>query len=487
MEGRGLDIPTAPATGTDAPGGVIEGPHLRPIRAGCWGRAGDRVPTAGLDELRGAADAEDAVWIEAALEGLDEEESDWYGGSFDIWESSDRRPVDWTMMECLLEPVGLDAPTKQEDRNEAAETRLLRALPCVLSRGVFGTIRDISDLEETLSRSGRDSLLTVFPTVGFHPQAKKDRGSEQQEPKYTVIRTIVGVVGQVVITLRLPDLLCPKPSNGTGRFRQSADPLEVLEQAPSNPVGPLDIPNRYFPLRRKPSAREVAEGIGIHQAATVRGVVNLIDVELMGAERRVRKLRDVGHRQTGVQRRYQRQEVGEAARSVNRMAEITHELDQRISRLLRRFGGKAQDAPEATAVLVPREVRRGYRYALDDVKSLQEKCRITGEAATDALESYDKEKRERFQLTAAVLASIVLIPTLLASLFGVNFGVPAEKEETGFWVFLIVMLAWIGIAYRALKRAQAQDWYLSGSELGKYGILALIIAIVVVVPAVLAF
>jgi hypothetical protein len=429
-------------------------PHLRPICATFWSSNRDSGPTRyelctsrGRDAFGEAfqLNPRATVWVEASLEGLEVEELAWYGDSLDVWRSADVRPIDWAEMAPVLRSLSLETPTVEPVEGEPVDRRLLRALPYVLSRGVFEAIGDISIGEAGPTWNDHEGQLTAFPTIGSHIDGEFDG---EPGSTYTVIRTIVGVVGQVVITLRLPDLRTPRD----------------LEQVSPNPASmPLQVPDRYFPLRRQPRALEIAEVIGVHQADTVRSVMNQIDDELTIDERLVRVLRESSSYRGGNPRRQLRQEVGEAARRVDRMAEVTRELEQQASRLLRRFSSKIPNAPEAAASLVPRGVSGGYDDLVDELRLLQEKCRHTAESAIDSLEAYDKGNRERFQLFAAVLASLALIPTLYATLF--NIGFPTEKEGTGFfWVGLIVILDYVLIAGLALRKAQAQDWYLSRRE-----------------------
>jgi CorA-like Mg2+ transporter protein len=458
------------------------------------------------------------VWLEASIEDLqkdkpydesspaspsDRDELAWYGGSYNVWEPADEsvggRPADWTEISPVLKSVGLPSLTGESDNSRIVESSLLRAIPYVFTRGVFGTIRDVlsdssmltDDRDEDADEHSGDRW-TVFPTVGFYPFDEEsndsvDEGSDRlppdgddgeaidgnscrTSPAYTTIRTMVGVVGRVVVTVRLPDALCAA--------RVDAEQWRTISAAK-----PLKVPRRFFPQNKVPRGREVAEAIGIHQAATVRAVANRVRDQLMSSQSLAKQLRRSDGRQSA-KRRKLRKKVVSASKETDQLAEIVSQLDQRISRLLRRFGGEMKGAPPPAAELVPCEVEKGYRYALDEVKSLHREQRRTSQAVTDALSIYDQDKRERFQHVAAMLASLVLIPTLFASLFGVNFGFPAKDDTNGFWVFLGVIAAWLVEAYFLLKRAQKRDWYLSKGEYTFSAAVALITALVIVVPSI---
>jgi Mg2+ and Co2+ transporter CorA len=144
---------------------------------------------------------------------------------------------------------------------------------------------------------------------------------------------------------------------------------------------------------------------------------------------------------------------------MEKLSEITHQLDQQVARILRRFGGKVVDAPAPAKELVPREVKRRYRFALDDVRQLRDDCELVSEMVGETLARYDREQRERFQHIAAVLGACVLIPTLIASLFGVNFGVPGKENLSSFIAFVVAMFFLAGTGIFALLRAQKRDWH----------------------------
>jgi hypothetical protein len=517
-------------------------PHLRPIRATLWSKAGGQGKATAKDPNRARYDirtfdlrskcewakledafdpsSQNTVWLETSLEDLqedeptkrdddnssvklsDEDELAWYGGSYNVWKPADKsigaRPIGWAEMIQLLESVGLEEPTDGDTVNSS----LLRAIPYVFTRGAFGTVRDVlSGLNKTTDDADEDThevssdRWTVFPAVGFHPLTKNDTEAADERsghpdrdqdgadaandnsdpnrtvPAYTTIRTMVGVVGQVVITVRLRDVVC------------AAGP-DAEQLGPTNEPKPLEVPRRFFPQSKVPRAREIAEAIGIHQAATVRAVANQVRDRLATSQVLAKRLRhsDITH---DLERRKLRKSVVSASKEVDQLAEIVVQLDQRISRLLRRLGGKVAGAPKPATELVPPEVEKGYRHALDEVKSLHREHRRTSQALTDALSIYDQDKRESFQHIAAILASLVLIPTLFASLFGVNFNVPANEEQNGFWVFVGVIAAWIAEALVVLKRAHDQDWYLPKREYILFAVIALVIAIMIVVPCAL--
>jgi hypothetical protein len=526
-------------------------PRVRPIRATVWSKAGGedeatdgekdrtgyKIQTFDLETNRGQNELKDAfssssqstVWLEASLEDLqedlqegtrtsDEDELAWYGGSYNVWKSADKstdaRPADWTEMAPVLESVDLKKPTAEPTGEDTVDSSLLRAIPYVFTRGTFGTIRDLlsnrskaADEYDADAEEPSSDRWTAFPAVGFHPligesadlaEAKPNRhphngdsskttggNSDRLSPAYTTIRTMVGAIGRIVVTVRLPDALCSAEPD--------TDQLTSTNE-PESPQ-PLEVPRRFFPQNKVPRAREVAEAIGIHQAATVRAVANQVRDRLTTSQGLAKRLRrsdgecdaeHPGHHEMVVERRELRKKVVKASRETDQLAEIVAQLDQRISRLLRRFGGEAgdrpqADAPKAAVELVPSEVEKGYRHALHEVRSLHHEHRRTSEALTDALSIYDQDKRESFQHIAAILASLVLIPTLVASLFGVKFAVPDETSKNSFFAFLALVVLLAGAGLSALWMARNRDWKPHWRELWLPEIIGLAIVVLFVV------
>jgi hypothetical protein len=56
-----------------------------------------------------------------------------------------------------------------------------------------------------------------------------------------------------------------------------------------------------------------------------------------------------------------------------------------------------------------------------------------------------------------VLGACLLIPTLVASILGVNFGIPDHENRSVFIGFLVAISLWGGLAYWALRNARNRD------------------------------
>jgi hypothetical protein len=388
-----------------------------------------------LSRLTEAVDADRTAWIETYLDGLCGDKREWFEGQFNVWDSMDNPDVDWSPMESVLKAVRLNVPPASRTEGEEQEARLLRAIPYGYTRGTFGTVRDALSTE-----AQPDAVLpTIFPIVGFQ---RGNDGSEARQASYVAIRAVVAVTGSVVISMRLPDLLC-SPAPG-------ADEHDAAGAKAS-----FEVPRRFLPLRRNPAAPDIAEAIGIHQATTARGVCGQIRDELAKLETDARRLNDgseIARRGSKLQTTVRR-----ATEEIDHYADIAQSLNRQISLILRRLGGAEMDAQDPAAPLVPAEVRRRYKFALEEVHSLREDCRLAADVAKQALSIYDQRLHERFQGFATLLASAVLIPTLVVGIFGVSVKVPAENSSYAFpgLVGLIAIVS--AVTYVAFQEAHSAD------------------------------
>lgn len=499
---------------------------VRPVHASYWKEAGrdgvklhpirDPSSCAGLEKLEEAVRYGRTVWIEARLGGLEGKAQEWFEGSLEAWDDSMGQVpgVSWRKMDRILTAVDLESPKPIPAGHEPPATRLLRAIPYLYVQGTFATIRDLRLGTGVFDRLGvklRDRQTIAFPAVGFDPN---DTEVEQQDLSYTMVRTMVGVVKGTVITVRLPDIGFSGPDEGGTAHRQDTNRLVV--------------PRRFFPFLKTPDGQDVAEAIGIHQATTARAVVGRIRNSLNENEKLARELNGRGDtqrsdprngptyspdRRTGpADRRRQgrperpdglpdrrkgrdgrrredaepREGVVDAREETSKLSEIAHRLDQQIARVLRRFGGSIADLPRPTNNLVPNEVNLRYGFALDDVRQLRDDCQLASRTIDEALTTFDGNQRERLQFIAALLASVVLIPTLIASVFGVNLGVPGEGSVVGFIAF-VGAIAGLGlIGYSTLRKSARYHWNPPKGELWlqAVGAVAIVIFLVVVLALV---
>lgn len=478
-----------------------------PVCATIWPAGGqgesevveDLTVASGLERLRAAAGG-GTVWVETRVEvDGDESQREWLEGEYPAWHALPTPRIYWKRMREVLEALGLQAPSLQRVDAEPASSTLLRALPLAYSRGAFGTVRDAlfeQRVIDELERASGEDPLTAFPTTGFMPGNSE---SDSAEVLYTVLRATVGVVGNTVVSVRLPDTFCPELAENFAHV----SPLKMV---------PADVLTRFLPQGRTASGREVAEAIGMHQATSARAVASRIRKRLQGIEKLAAQLneeneqddeskQDDEHKQDHESKqdggthkqddeskqddhgkREFKTKVRERAKKIDALAEVAQQLDRNLSTILRRFSGEIAGAPKAVQKLVPPETKRRYSFALDNVRALHDDCRLASQIVRHELTTYEHLQRERFQFIAAVLASVVLIPTLIASILGVNLGVPGEHSRVGFVAFVVAIAGLCAVGYSVLHTAEKHDWSPPSSQLRRQlGTAAAILVALVIV------
>jgi hypothetical protein len=200
------------------------------------------------------------------------------------------------------------------------------------------------------------------------------------------------------------------------------------------------------------TAHDVAEGIALHHAATARAVAAQVREDLIAIDGASAN----GHAPETTTAR--RRALADAAR-VTALTETSFHLDHQLSRLLRRIGdGDAAGGPGRGA---PSEVARRYRWALDELRSLEADCRLTAESVSQAISAHEHEQRERFHFVAAALATAILVPALVVSLYGANVTLPGKGGGfAGLVVFIIASeVGALLLVIEAGRRGwEAPDW-----------------------------
>jgi hypothetical protein len=451
-----MPIPVLPVCATIWPAGG----------RGEWEVVEDLTARSGLERL-GAGGG--TVWVETRVDvDVDDEgQRKWLEGEYPVWSALPTPRIYWRPMQGVLEELGLQAPSLQRVDGEPASSGLLRALPFAYSRGAFGTVRDALSEQwvvDELERAASQDPLTAFPSAGFKPGNSE---SDSAEILYTVLRATVGVVGDTVVSVRLPDTFCPALAEG----RAHVSPRKLV---------PADVLTRFLPQGRTASGREVAEAIGMHQATSARAVAFRIRERLEGVERLAEQLGDENALDSDEKPQF-KVRVDEEGKKIDALAEVAQQLDRTLSTILRRFSGEISGAPEAVQELVPSETKRRYRFALDNVRALHDDCRLASQIVRHELASYENSQRDRFQFIAAVLASVVLIPTLIASILGVNLGVPGEHSQVGFVAFVLAIGGLCAVGYSALRTAEEYHWSPPSNQLRRQlGIAAAILIALVI-------
>jgi len=412
---------------------------------GKWEAVEDPTGSEGLKRLGAAHDEGATVWIETQLEIDDQLQSEWLEGEYKVWGALPTPRIYWNLAREALLAIGLHAPAPHCVDGELGSTRLLRALPFAYSRGAFGTVRDALFEPRVVAELEKDAdghPLTAFPTAGFKPE--KSGLTDGAELVYTVLRAAVGVFGDVIVSVRLPDTFC-------------SDRAGTAKRVSQRKLVPADVLTRFMPQGRTASGREVAEAIGMHQATSARAVAAVIRDQLQDIERLAWVLNDVIELHNDIRPRL-KNDVTEKAGVIDGLTDVAHQLDRHLSTILRRFSGEISGAPDAAQELVPAEAKRRYSFALDNVHALHDACRLASQTVRHELMTFEHAQREHFQFIAAVLASIVLIPTLIASVLGVNLGVPGEHSRAGFVAFVLAIGGLAVVGYSALSTADEHNW-----------------------------
>ena len=376
-----MSATTAPEMTESPPGGVA----LRCVDVVAWSDTGP-VHLDEADLLNGAALATGGpFWVQLALPQLDPGEQAWFEGSVDPWDPTEAPPLDWSEADRVLELVGAG-----RSGLDAHERRLLDRLPQLYGRGVARVVREVWGRQ-----AYEASHLRFFPTVAFRPI----EGS--YPPRFSAVRMTVGVIRNVVISVRLPDL---RWDVGTENFEY------VLGE-------PLEVAPRFFPVADDLTAEDVAEAIGLHQAGTARAVSERLAAELRKIERKWRH--DVGSAEG--RRNGDPRDTGR----VVAMTEHLYQLDRQLARLLRRCDLDRSANGEGS---IAASIAIRYRYALDELRSLEGNCRLTSQTIDQAIVNANQVDRERFHFIAAASASSILVPTLVASIYGANVALPAQDS-----------------------------------------------------------
>ncbi len=334
------------------------------------------------------------TWVQLALPRLSEFHQSWFEGSVDPWQDPDPPVVDWSGVDHVLDTVGIGRSTLERQDRE-----LLERLPQLYRRGVARVAREVWG-----SNAAAENALRFFPTVAFRPI------ENSEPPRFWIVRAAVGVIGDVVVTVRLPDL---KSSDKNGVFDYE-------------PRGWLRVARRYFPDADDLSADDVAEAIGLQQASTARAVTEVLRTRLTEIERAPQ----------GEQRRKRKHDLVDAGRIVE-MTDTLYQLDRQLERLLRRVELNAYDVIGRSGAP---DMAVRYRFALDELRSLEGNGRLASQAIAQA-------ERERFERVAATLASVILVPTLFASIYGANVALPGKDSWFGLGLLTatIVALAVLGL------------------------------------------
>jgi hypothetical protein len=402
----------------------------------------------GRQRVIDAVAGERPVWVQLVLKlaESDEEAQKWYEGSLDVWQTIPDLTPAWGEWKWIADLIDLDQETVKDPE---AENRLWATLPDLYGRGVFRSEKDVF--------SGKAPKgVQLFPAIGFSRalplQSESDGGQatadEDQAPVFWALRTNVAVVGDTVVSVRLHDLLC------VGRYAREDNPKEADYASHS---AELRIPERYFPRGKDVTGAEIAEAIAHHQASTTRSAAETIRGYLQPIEEKMTLLAGDDDEKSAAER-------AEARREEERQAEIDRQLildmsatvdqlERQVGRLLRRFGRYGDKAD-----LIPEETKLRYGFAIDELRSLRSDCKRGMESISARLAAIAQADRNRFELAAALLASLILAPTLVAGFFGANVDFPGSGHPRGLTALFLATVAFVALGLLIMSAAWSRNW-----------------------------
>ena len=428
---------------------------LEYVALAAWSRATRRRTV-----LHGRADIESfaergdssCVWLEMKVAGDDD---GWYSRNTRPWDESDRPRVDWHGVEKAIDNLRNAEPQLPTDELD----RVLMVLPHLYELGLPRAYRE-------LYRSGDPPKGTrMFPTLGFVPAPLDgDDGLA-----FWGIRMNVAVVDNVVLTVVLPELVC-HASTGAAPSKTS-------------PVG-FKVPDRFLPVTGAVEANDIAGSIALYQSATTRAVADAARERLESLESaafdRIQRAGDAVDDEAT---------AAALVREFRDVSEVVQKVDQELGRLLRRLGSfdraGTTTTPADTADLTSGEVRVRYRYALDEIRSLQTELRLASEVMTSLLAtrhleiskqqqdiarkqqeiSNEQQRRsQRLERVAAALASVLAPLTIVIAIYGANVDlpghgveVPGPKDLRGFGAMLSFGLASVTATFTAVGRLMLEN------------------------------
>jgi hypothetical protein len=285
-------------------------------------------------------------------------------------------------------------------------------------------------------------LLTV---LAFIPLEERDAALEpvdqRQDPPidarefrfshFVASRMNVAVLDNVVISLQLPD---PSPC---AIGEPSNEEVATLSLARSPLV---TVRSRYLPTSRDVCGCDIA-------IAMLKNAVEFYDAV---ARRLHLALDDLEHDF------YQHDDgdpegLREYFRRLQQLGQTIENIEHDIRHLLRRM------PPDLGAddLLIRRLLRSYYGSELDRVCALQTEIRMASETMASVLSTKqltasqeDQKRSERFQRDATLVASAILVPALVASIYGANVQLPAKEtwwalgELVGLMIFGAVLTWW---------------------------------------------
>jgi hypothetical protein len=400
------------------------------VRCNCvtaWPVEGrDFVPLANLSDsaderemlTKAVNRAKSPIWIEFELVG-DAASLRWFEPGIEPWAEFPRPRVRWQEVSNVLGLTGLASPNGDGARDAA--TNALGVLPLVYTLGVNRARNELGDSKDA---------VRLFPLVGFH------RPADDKRLQAWMVRVNLAAVGRFVFTLRLPDVSWPT----------------VSERQTRSPEGALTIRERFIPVPGEPAAAELAEGIALYQAATcgaiaARGRDWLSNIE-GGFMQRAEASAGASDRGTSEGSAFPLLDPAALEDKFHRLFRLgvrAEELERALARVVGRFDNPSPRQGEEA-------VKTAFKETLDVVRSFQTDLRQSGDGIASVVASQQfaiadrqHDATESFHRRAAIVGAAVLIPALVAGVFGANVDLPGRDQTRGLAAMLFFMAA-LGIA-----------------------------------------
>jgi hypothetical protein len=386
------------------------------------------------------------VWLELAMP---EDPDQWFEGIADPWRSMPTPEIDWSAVEGVLTTLELiPGPIAEIDHESHPSVRLLALLPHLYALGVARIRREVVGRKELTGHHRADEGLLFFPTVGFQRAQPREDGPAGESAADSAaltdlwtVRMSVGVVGNTVITVRLPDLLCTG-IRGSGVSYRSALDADL-------PVPRRFLAGRFPKLGSGPEAKDIAEAIAIQHAATARAVAEQARTALRAVE-----VKAGLHLDADTDPAEERlPQPREALHELEQIAEIAQQIDRQLSRELRRLTDYG-DREEVVAA----HAKVRYTFALDEIHALRSEISTARAAIVGDIQARDQDDREKFQFIVALLGSAILIPTLVAAIYGANVNLPGEDSWTGFIALLLFVISFAVLGVLTVNELWARGW-----------------------------
>ena len=425
----------------------------------------------GRQRLRAAVHDDRPMWIETELNG---DGAELYEQPVQPWGVLNRPTVQTRGLDGLFDCLG------ESDHYPSGPVleRLFRILPRVEDYGAARLVTEIA----------RDDWETpeplILPLVAFIPLHRDDGGlvlatnaTAASRPVVPIrcaeLRLGLALVGELVVTVRLPDRCCPPLPAGS----EDSEPITR--------AGTVRVRNQHLPKRgRQISGEDIATAIMRYSTATCTAVVRDIQDQLTLVERGVLAQDANAHDDF---------DPTEPLRSVHHLGDLADHMHRDLSRTLRRMPDDDQrqaDALAGHALLVRRTIVR-VRDALAELQAVQTELQLTGSTMTNLVaarqlaasrgqqellreqlekaeqlrlaEAAQQDKIDEFHRVVSTIGALVIVPALVAALWGANTWLPGERAVTGFIALLLLMtggglVSWQIIQTRwSLQRARSGE------------------------------